>query len=71
MKTIPVLIVTLFINLTSFAQDAARNWTVQLTAEVNEDPASITLNWLENENAIPTTYDVYRKVKGWNFFNIS
>lgn len=64
MKTIPVLIVTLFINLTSFAQDAARNWTVQLTAEVNEDPASITLNWLENENAIPTTYDVYRKVKG-------
>jgi hypothetical protein len=71
MKTIPVLIVTLFINLTSFAQDAARNWTVQLTAEVNEDPASITLNWLENENAIPTTYVVYRKVKGGSGWGVS
>ncbi|MGB1104236.1 MAG: hypothetical protein ACPG21_11485 [Crocinitomicaceae bacterium] len=64
MKKLYALIAGLFCLGFGFSQDAARSWTVQLTAEVNEDPASITLNWLENENAIPTTYDIYRKVKG-------
>ena len=56
----------LLYSLTINAQDAARDWTVQLTAEVSEDPVSITLNWVMNENETPTTYDIYRKVKGTN-----
>ncbi|MBN4072940.1 T9SS type A sorting domain-containing protein [Crocinitomix catalasitica] len=56
----------LFFNTDSFAQDYARNWTVQLTADVQESPAEITLNWLANEQTTPTTYLIWRKVKGTN-----
>jgi hypothetical protein len=49
-----------------FSQDAAREWTVQLSATVDEAPAAITLYWLENTNEIPDQYYVFRKVKGTN-----
>jgi len=39
----------------SFSQDAARKWTVQLSAEINEAPSSITLKWVESEEP-GTTY---------------
>ena len=60
MKLLKLLpLITLIVN-TVFSQDAARNWTVQLSAEVSEDPATITLNWLENEQDEPTTYYIFR-----------
>lgn len=64
MKT-AMLLLLISLSFTSiYAQDAARNFTVQLTAEVNEDPASITLNWVENDNEIPNTYFIFRKEAG-------
>ncbi|NOQ75226.1 MAG: T9SS type A sorting domain-containing protein [Crocinitomix sp.] len=63
LKLLPLL---LLFSTSIFSQDAAREWTVQMTATVNEDPASITLNWLPNSNETPTTYYVFRKEKGTN-----
>ncbi|MFT5824011.1 MAG: hypothetical protein ACI8ZM_005277, partial [Crocinitomix sp.] len=63
LKLLPLL---LLLSTSIYSQDAAREWTVQMTATVNEDPASITLNWLPNSNETPNTYYVFRKEKGTN-----
>ncbi|MDA7803698.1 T9SS type A sorting domain-containing protein [Crocinitomix sp.] len=62
MKRIYVLLLIL-LGGASFAQDAARNWTVQLSATVSEDPAAITLEWLPNY-AVGDTYYIWKKEKG-------
>lgn len=64
MKILSSLLVVLLFSTTLYAQDAAKNWTVQLTATVNDDPASITLTWEPNANPTPTTYYIFRKIKG-------
>lgn len=64
MKLYKLLLVFVLFSFNANAQDAARNWTVQLTAEVNYDPEFITLNWLPNENETPNQYYVFRKEKG-------
>jgi len=71
MKILSSLLVVLFFSTTLHAQDAAKNWTVQLTATVNDDPASITLTWEPNANPIPTTYAIFRKIKGTNGWGTS
>lgn len=58
---LPILFLTLQ-NL--YCQDAARNWTVQLTAEIEEAPFGIRLNWLPNESESANKYVIYRKNKG-------
>ncbi|MFT4603206.1 MAG: hypothetical protein ACI857_003394, partial [Arenicella sp.] len=53
--------------LVSFAQDAANNFCVPVSATVSESPAAITLNWTENA-ATGTTYNIFRKnvdASGW------
>lgn len=64
MKLLKYLSLFLVFNTSIYGQDAATNWTVQLTAEVNNDPASITLNWEPNANPTPNTYYIFRKIKG-------
>lgn len=64
MKNFLTSICMLLALSTVFAQDAARNWSIQLTAEVQESPAEITLNWLPNEQTTPDTYLIWRKEKG-------
>lgn len=64
MKNQLLAVVLLLLATQSFAQDAARELTVQLSAEINEDPNEITLNWLENTNPVPNTYLIWRKEKG-------
>lgn len=52
---------------TSYAQDGSHNWTVQLSAEANADPATITLKWLPNAVG-GETYFIWKKEKnsvGW------
>lgn len=62
MKSIFTLFILLFVS-TSFAQDGSHNWTVQMWAEVNEDPATITLKWLPNAIG-GETYFIWKKEKG-------
>ncbi|MDA7803697.1 T9SS type A sorting domain-containing protein [Crocinitomix sp.] len=66
MRLVKLLLLFCLFSFNAIAQDAARNWTVQLTAEVNYDPESITLNWLPNENETPNLYYIFRKEKGTN-----
>lgn len=66
-KLLPMkLIFTLFTLLlffSSFAQDGSHNWTVQMWADVDEDPATITLKWLPNAIG-GETYFIWKKEKG-------
>ncbi|MGB1104237.1 MAG: T9SS type A sorting domain-containing protein [Crocinitomicaceae bacterium] len=62
MKKSLLLLFSLFIY-TAFAQDAARNWTVQVSAVVNPDDPSITLQWLPNATAAEIYY-IWKKEKG-------
>lgn len=64
MKKILLISLGLVFTALSIAQDAAREWTVQVSATVSEAPAEITLNWLTNTNATPNTYLIWRKEKG-------
>jgi hypothetical protein len=56
---------------TMFAQDAARNWTVQLTAVASADPAEITLNMAPNASVGATTYRIFRKLKGTDGWGVA
>lgn len=61
------LFIFLFLSLFGFSQDPAHNWTVQMSAEINEDPATITLKWLPNA-VTGDTYFIWKKEKetvGW------
>ncbi|NOQ75344.1 MAG: T9SS type A sorting domain-containing protein [Crocinitomix sp.] len=62
MKSILTLFI-LFFTLSPFAQDGSHNWTVQMWAEVNDDPASITLKWLPNALG-GETFFIWKKEKG-------
>jgi hypothetical protein len=62
MKSILTLFI-LFFTLGAFSQDGSHNWTVQMWAEVNDDPASITLKWLPNALG-GETFFVWKKEKG-------
>ena len=62
-----LLLLFLTVTTLTFGQDASHNWTVQLYAEVNDDPLSITLKWLPNA-AVGETYFIWKKEKetiGW------
>lgn len=59
--------VFLFLSLFGFSQDPAHDWTVQMSAEINTDPATITLKWLPNA-VTADTYFIWKKEKetvGW------
>ncbi len=56
---------------TMIAQDAARNWTVQLTAVASADPAEITLNMAPNASVGATTYRIFRKLKGTDGWGVA
>jgi hypothetical protein len=71
MNLLKLLPLVLLLSTSIFAQDAAREWTVEMTATVNDDPASITLNWLPNSNDTPNRYYVFRKEKGTNGWGTS
>jgi hypothetical protein len=58
-----LILLSCLLSIISFSQDNASNWTVQLSATVVENPASITLNW-EANTASGDTYVVFRKLKG-------
>src|SRR5690606_10105981 len=64
MKNLILIGLIFIINLSAFAQDNAREWTVELTAIVDDDASNITLNWQPNTNPVPTTYMLWRKEKG-------
>lgn len=61
MKTI--LLSTLIVASFSFGQDYANDWTIPISASINESPDEITLHWTENQ-ASGTQYNIFRKVKG-------
>jgi len=52
-----------FSSFSLFAQDAAHEWAVQLSATVTESPATVTLDWPSN-TASGITYNIFRKEKG-------
>ena len=58
-----LLLLSLLCSTFLIAQDAARDWTVQLFAEANPDDPSITLKWLPNET-VAETYFIWKKEKG-------
>ena len=64
MKKLYIIALSVLFSSLVYSQDAARNWTVQMTADVQESPAEITLNWLSNEQTTPDTYLIWRKEKG-------
>ena len=61
MKTL--LFIAFFATFFSYAQDNANNWTVPISATINESPVEITLHWTENTGT-GTQYNIFRKVKG-------
>ncbi len=63
MKKLLLLTFTL-VGLFASSQDAAREWTIQMSATVDESAPSITLNWLTNTQVGPDTYHIWRKEKG-------
>lgn len=62
MKRSLLLLLCLFLYQ-AYGQDAARNWTVQASAEANPADPSITLKWLPNAT-VAEIYYIWKKEKG-------
>ncbi|MGN6643760.1 MAG: fibronectin type III domain-containing protein, partial [Verrucomicrobiota bacterium] len=44
--------------------DSTMEYSVQLSARVQNSPAHITLNWLQDSTTVPDTYTLYRRTRG-------
>ena len=51
-------------TLVAHAVEGTWNYAVQATASVQTSPAKITLTWLQDTTATPTSYTVFRKAAG-------
>ncbi len=51
-------------TITRAANDKVWDYSVQVSCEIEEQPARITLNWLQDSTATPAGYTIYRKAPG-------
>ncbi len=58
------LLILMASSLSLAAQNYGKLLTVELSATIQASPASITLIWEDNQNTVPDTYLIWRKVKG-------
>ncbi|HIA35464.1 MAG TPA: T9SS type A sorting domain-containing protein [Flavobacteriales bacterium] len=58
------LLILMASSLSLDAQNYGKLLTVELSATIQASPASITLIWEDNQNTVPDTYLIWRKLKG-------